>query len=307
MLQGGHVSAEFAGFLHERTEGVPLAVEESVRLMGDRADLSFRRGAWARRHLADIEVPPTVRDAVLERAGRLGPARRRCCGPRRCSPSRLRSRCWRRSAGLAAGGAGRACARRWAAGCWRGWAAGMVSFRHVLAGRAVYEAIPAPERRRAAPAGGAGAGRAVAAAGGPAGPALPRGRRHRQWCRYGEQAADLALAAGDEATAATLLHDLVIDAGLSAGAVIRLTRKIPFIALTGYAPSSDLVRSLRSVLDGGALTPAERAEAGCQLGRILLHAGECEAAAAELERAIPGLAHRPVEAARAMLRLGWPS
>src|SRR5487761_804815 len=71
MLAGEPVSDGFATFLHERTEGLPLAVEEMVRLMGDRCDLAFRRGAWARRHLTEIEVPPTVRDAVLERTARL--------------------------------------------------------------------------------------------------------------------------------------------------------------------------------------------------------------------------------------------
>lgn len=47
MLAGEHVSAEFAAFLHERTDGVPLVVEESVRLMHDRADLVRRDGVWA--------------------------------------------------------------------------------------------------------------------------------------------------------------------------------------------------------------------------------------------------------------------
>jgi len=40
MLDGTPMSAEFAGFLHERTDGIPLAVEESVRLLCDRTDLS---------------------------------------------------------------------------------------------------------------------------------------------------------------------------------------------------------------------------------------------------------------------------
>ena len=57
--------------MHQRTEGVPLAVEELVRLMADRADLARRDGGWMRRNLAEIAVPQTVRDAVLERAGRL--------------------------------------------------------------------------------------------------------------------------------------------------------------------------------------------------------------------------------------------
>ncbi|MER6982008.1 hypothetical protein [Streptomyces carpinensis] len=47
MLADEHVSTEFAAFLHAKTEGVPLAVEESVRLMHDRADLIRRDGGRA--------------------------------------------------------------------------------------------------------------------------------------------------------------------------------------------------------------------------------------------------------------------
>lgn len=60
-------------FLHDRTDGLPLAVEDSVRLLRYRADLDFRDGEWARRSLAELQVPPTVRDSVLERAHRLSP------------------------------------------------------------------------------------------------------------------------------------------------------------------------------------------------------------------------------------------
>lgn len=48
MLAGQHVSAEFADFVHEHTDGVPLAVEESVRLMFEREDLARRNGACDR-------------------------------------------------------------------------------------------------------------------------------------------------------------------------------------------------------------------------------------------------------------------
>ena len=72
MLDGAVVSAEFAGFVHRATEGVPLAVEELVRLMDDRADLIRSDGEWLRAELGEIEVPPTIRDAVLERVRRLG-------------------------------------------------------------------------------------------------------------------------------------------------------------------------------------------------------------------------------------------
>ena len=305
MLAGEEVSDSFASFLHERTDGLPLAVEETVRLMGDRCDLAFRHGAWARRHLADIEVPPTVRDAVLERAARLGSdalavlRAAAVLGEPAAEPVLT-----------AVAGDGTRDGVCEALGC------GLLTenfpngqglvFRHALAARAVYEAIPAPLRRELH----LRAGRALEAV-----PPLPLARLARHfreagdaaaWCRYGEQAADLALAAGDHGTAGSLLHDLVANAGLSAGVIARLARKIPIMALPGYTPVEDLTRSLRTVLGSDALTAAQRAEAGWQLGRILIDAGEFEAAAVELERAIPGLAHRPVEAARAMIWVGWP-
>src|SRR5690606_7511400 len=74
MLGGQPVSEAFARFLHKGTGGVPLAVEESVRLMVDRADLVRQDGEWMRRELGELHVPPTVRDSVLERLDRLGPA-----------------------------------------------------------------------------------------------------------------------------------------------------------------------------------------------------------------------------------------
>ena len=61
--------------LHERTDGLPLALEETVRLMADRADPACLWRARVRRHLADVAVPPTVRDAVLERCWMSGSGR----------------------------------------------------------------------------------------------------------------------------------------------------------------------------------------------------------------------------------------
>ncbi|HEY1914417.1 MAG TPA: AAA family ATPase [Streptosporangiaceae bacterium] len=309
MLAGEHVSEQFAAFLHERTEGLPLAVEESIRLMGDRSDLAFRHGAWARRHLDSIEVPPTVRDAVLERTDRLGPAALAVLRAAAVLGEPAPESVLLPVAGLA-GEEGRA-------GLYEALGCGLLTdnffpygqtltFRHMLAARAVYEAIPAPLRRELH----LRAGCALEDL-----PALPPARLARHfreagdsgaWCRYGEQAADLALAAGDHNAAAALLHDLVANAGLPAGAIARLASKVPIMAFTGYAPVEDLIRSLRSILASDALTPAQRGEARWQLGRILFDAGEYESAATELAEAIGGLTHRPLESALAMIWLGWP-
>jgi DNA-binding CsgD family transcriptional regulator len=128
-----------------------------------------------------------------------------------------------------------------------------------------------------------------------------------KWCRYAEQAADLALAAGDEATASALLLDLVTRGELPAHAVVRLVKKIPFASFTGQSRFADLVATLRSVVDAQALDQCAEAEARMLLGRVLLVMEEREAGRTEVERAIPHLVHDPVEAARAMILLGWPS
>lgn len=105
MLGGEPVSVEFAEFLRGHTDGLPLAIEESVRLLYDRADLVCEDGAWLRRDVAELDVPPSIRDAVLERTSRLGrrPARRwprspcsRGSGRRRWSPRSPAYPCERR-------------------------------------------------------------------------------------------------------------------------------------------------------------------------------------------------------------------
>lgn len=74
MLGGEPVSEEFAELLRGHTDGLPLAIEESVRLLYDRADLVREDGAWLRRDVAELDVPPSIREAVLERTSRLGRA-----------------------------------------------------------------------------------------------------------------------------------------------------------------------------------------------------------------------------------------
>jgi tetratricopeptide (TPR) repeat protein len=309
MLAGESITAEFAAFLHQRTEGLPLAVEECVRLMGDRADLAFRYGQWARRHLSDIEVPATVRDAVLERVGRLGPEAVAALRAAAVLGEPTAVAVVQLVAGLAGD--------RATAGLYEALGCGLLienfpnrqelMFRHALAAQAVYEAIPGPLRREMHRR----AGKALEEAPAPSPARLARHFREAgdeaAWSGHAEEAADLALAAGDHNAAAALLHDVVANADLKAGAIARLVCKIPIMALPGYAPVKDLTRSLRSILaSDAALTRAQRAEAGWQLGRILMDAGEYQAGAAELERAIPGLGHRPAEAAQAMTWLGLP-
>lgn len=52
MLGAPEVSEKFAAYLHEQTDGLPLAVEECVRLLQDRRDIRQRDGQWAPRTYA---------------------------------------------------------------------------------------------------------------------------------------------------------------------------------------------------------------------------------------------------------------
>jgi DNA-binding CsgD family transcriptional regulator/tetratricopeptide (TPR) repeat protein len=307
MLDHRHVSREFAEFLHQRTDGIPLAVEELVRLMYDRADLAQRGGEWVRRSLREIAVPATIRDGVLERTRRLSADARAILDAAAVLADPAAEETLGAVAGLDPGRSGLALAEVLRCGLLAEDGRGAVSFRHVLAAQAVYEATSPPQRRQLYL-------RAARALEGQSCPPVGQLTRHyrkanepAKWCYYAEQAADLALAAGDEATAGALLLDMLTEADLSTGSVIRLIKKMPFASLTGQAPFRNLVSRLRDVLDGGVPEPAQEAEVHLLLGRVLLMVEDREAARDELERAIPRLPRGSVEAARAAGLLGWPT
>ena len=306
MLGGEQVSDEFAAFLHDRTDGLPLAIEESMRLMWNRGDLIRQGDSWMRHRLSEIDVPPTVRDAVLEHGARLSPAAQAALraaavltdpaaedtvfevmAPAGEPASRLAGLAEAVGSGLLGEDPG-----------------GLVSFRHMLACRAVYEAIPMPERR-------AMHLRAARILEGVAPPPVAQLARHFReagdsaaWFQYAEQSADLALASGDGATALVLLHDLLTNAELRPADVVRLTDKFPFGLLSGRERYRELMDALRLVLDTGEPTPIEAAEIRFQLARLLTQMEAFEQGRTEMERALPDLGHDPAKAARAMMFLG---
>ncbi|MFL6075952.1 MAG: AAA family ATPase [Mycobacteriales bacterium] len=304
MLDGEHVSERFAAFLHGRTDGVPLALEESVRLMHDRAELARRDGAWVRRHLDEIDVPPTVRDAVRERTLRLGPDAQAVLRAAAVLTDPTDEATLLAVADLPSARAAAGLAEALDSGLLR--ADGQVlAFRHVLACWATHDAIPAPLRRQLhLRAGRAMEGRSPR-------PVARLARHFREagetaeWCRYAEQAADLALASGDEATAVAAVHEVVTSGTAPAAVAARLARKIPFSSFTGPARYRELVGALRGYLAGG-LPASVEAEIRYQLGSTLLYMEEYDAGLPELERAIPGLGHDPAATARAMILLGRP-
>lgn len=306
MLADEQVSAEFAAFLHARTEGIPLAVEESVRLMHDRADLIRRDGGWAGLRLDHIEVPPTIRDAVLERVGRLRPDTRTVLYAVSVLSGPADYVTLNAVTGLPEDRFTTQAADALGCGLLREDGPGQWSFRHSLACHAVYEAIPAQERR----AMHLRAGRALQDS--PLPPVAQLARHFRlagdveEACRYTEQAADLSAQSGDVATSALLLHSLVTTVALPVEPLVRLVMKIQFQSLPGSDPYSKIIDSLQSALRTQALTPEQEALVRFQIGRVLMVAGAMEPGRFEIVRAVPHLAPDSLEAARARILLAMP-
>ncbi|HEV8537123.1 MAG TPA: AAA family ATPase [Candidatus Limnocylindria bacterium] len=59
---------EFRRAIFESCEGSPLFIEEALRALIERGDIEYREGSWRRtKEVAEIAIPDTLRDAVLER------------------------------------------------------------------------------------------------------------------------------------------------------------------------------------------------------------------------------------------------
>jgi DNA-binding NarL/FixJ family response regulator len=306
MLDDERVSPAFAGLLHSRTEGVPLALEESVRLLHDRSDLIRRDGEWIRRTLDEIDVPPSIRDAVTERVGRLGSNAQQLLLAVAVLVDPETEDVLTQVSGLTAASTAVALREAALSGLVAEDRSGRIGFRHVLAARAVYDRAAGADRRAAH-------SRAAAALKSMWPAPVARLAYHCRaaqetalWCRYAEQAADLALATGDHPTAVGLLHELLTSGGLPAGDVARIAQKMPVLTFTGYLRRVDVIGTLRMVLDDPRLSRGERGRIRGQLGRMLMHVGEYAAGTEEIQRAIPDLAESPVEAARALSTLGGP-
>ena len=74
ILDDTEVGDEFLNSLMERTAGNPFFVEETLKVLLERGDIYRQDGDWARRDLADIEMPTSVRETLLARARALGEA-----------------------------------------------------------------------------------------------------------------------------------------------------------------------------------------------------------------------------------------
>ncbi|OLF08712.1 hypothetical protein BLA60_22105 [Actinophytocola xinjiangensis] len=311
MLDGMPVTDLFRDFLFDRSEGVPLAVEELMRLMHARADLYRRENGWVRRRLTGIDVPPSIRDAALERLGRLAPHVQQLLRAAAILADPADQATLTAVSGLSDGEVDDAVAVAVASSWLHDDDHGHLAFRHVLNCQAVDETVPEPQRRALH----LRAGQALESR---TPPPLTRLARHfraagesGRWRKYAEQAADQAVDTGDRMAATKLLLDVVRTVTGPPEVVARLARKLGDAALFRYEAVDDLqstvVATLDEVLRGAGLTPQDAAEIRERRGRMLLQLGDWQTGHRELELAIAGLDHDPAHAAHAMTYLGWPA
>jgi DNA-binding CsgD family transcriptional regulator len=304
-MLGEQVTERFTAFLHEQAGGVPLAVEESVRLLAARADLTRRDGRWVRRRLQRLAVPPTIRDAVLERSARLSRGAQEVLSAAAVLAEPAREDVIAVVAGMDTDQARSGISEALGCALLAEGERGLVSFRHALACRAVYEAVPGPAQRLLHQR----AGEALTQLGAPAGTLARHFRQAgdtQRWLQHAELAADLALSVGDQATCASLLAGLISHGRLAAGETARLMDKVVLLALPEESQLTALAVALRDMLSLPGLASGEEAGLRFHLGRLLVTMNEVESSRTELERAIDGLPQGSLRAARAMMLLGVP-
>ncbi len=310
MLNDEPVTDEFANYLQDRTEGLPLAVEESVRLLRDRSSLARRDGVWERRDAVDLDVPPLVRDAVLERVQSLSEDAQRILQSAAVLSDAVDVDTIIDVSDLSMGPARRAIEESVSSGLLGEDDSGRVAFRHVLASKAIYDALPALSRRSLH----LSAGHALEnVRPQPVARLVSHFRKANDvgnWALYGELAADVAISAGDDSTGVVLLTELVNAEELPLRTRSRLAKRLAGVEVFRRSVDSELVHevveSLRRIVVAEGMNARDVAEIRSPLGRLLMQLADFEAGRAELEKAIPDLAHDPIESTRAMVYLGHP-
>lgn len=305
ILDAKDVTPDFGAHLHELSSGLPLAVQELLALLRERGALiQLRSGRWARKALAELDVPPGVRDSVRERVGRLSAAARGVAEAAAVLqvPAQV--------AVLAqVGGLSRA---ETVAGLDELLVSGLLAeqdgtavFRHVLAAQAVYGGIPLG-RRQDLHTRAAAAVRSVKP--------VPLGQeahhlRHagllREWVDAAEQAAGQASELGDDAEAVRILEDVLRNAPLEPERRGRLAVRLGWAAGQVLRPP-EVIDLLSEALESEQPGPS-RGQLHFLIGLLQERLGDDPGAQRRaFVAAVDDLGDRPELAAWVMAALGRP-
>lgn len=147
ILETRYVSDEFAAFMHEKTSGLPFAVEELLRLLLEREDLVHLNGLWARRRLDSIRVPPAIHGSILERADRLSGEARLILAAAACVGRGATDELLAHVADLNPESTGPSLIEALDSNLISERADGTYAFRHALAEKAIHDSLLAPQRK----------------------------------------------------------------------------------------------------------------------------------------------------------------
>ena len=299
---GATAAARLGRELFERSGGLPLAAEEDLLVLADRAALGGRSSA-----LQDAGVPRALQEAVNSRVaaldtGAVAVVRAAAVLAVPASEEQLAA-----LAGLAEEQAEQALTACLEADVLVERGPGRYGFRHVLARRAVYERIPGPRRRRLHV-------RAIEALSGQDDLALVQIAHHARqlgdttvWLPRAMAAADHAVAVGDEGVAAELLQQLLAEPVLSPDERARTALELSRIAMY-RADSVASTAVLGRIIADVTLPTAVRGEIRFNLSRALVDSSaDRNHSVAEMLRAVTELADRPGLAAVAMSTLSMVS
>src|SRR5262245_15668368 len=307
MLDFDGVSLDFARYLHERTLGLPFAVEEVLHLLADRRDLLRRDGRWARKTLDELAVPEAIQDFTLGRLARLHPDARRVTQAAAVVGVPASAGLLRQVAGLSEARAASGLAEALSLILLHEPQRGRIGLRHALAQRVVYDAIETPLRQLMHHRAAQGLEKIKDD------PPLAQIAYHlqhagqvRKWLRYAETAADLAVSLNNHSAACGLLVEALGRPELSPAGRARMAVKLGRAAV-GSLKHDQALAVLQNVRDEDGLPAGLRGEIRLYVGLLLDNqAGQASAGLAELARAVPELRRRPGLAARAMSALAIP-
>ncbi|MFD6177467.1 MULTISPECIES: helix-turn-helix transcriptional regulator [unclassified Isoptericola] len=300
------LSDEFVGYLWERTSGLPLAVEELLALMQERGTLVRHGSAWVRRALDELDVPRRIRDAVLERVGRMSGAARAVVEAAAVLQEPQPLEVLVATAGGSEGDV--------LDGLDEAVSAGILAdddarpgFRHVLAAQAVYEATPASRRRLLHARAGAVLQDLEPRPLGQVAFHLRHAGAAQAWVQAAERAADKAVELHHDSQACRLLEDVLRHAPLDAQDRGRLAVKLARAATESLDAGHDVAQLLADVLDAG-VPAGVRGELRFLVGTHLEQRGGDPVARRQMyAQAVEELEDRPDLRAWAMIALGIPT